>query len=163
MRGAPGITVDALRSHRLAAAAFDGIIKAQDDDCLEDAHGHEEPKEQPTGSAWRSGGAVQDAMIRLKVRGVAAAHALQYRRHRPLAGGEDGAREEDYHVLPNRAGKDGAKDANDTGEGDRQGEHRHPFGCREDGVSLPINCDANGDKWIKSSLARTSTLTGERK
>jgi len=48
-------------------------------------------------------------MIRLKVRGGAAAHALQSRRHRPLARGENGAGEADLHVVPNRSRKDGAK------------------------------------------------------
>ena len=67
------------------------------------------------------------------------------------ARGKDGASEQDFHVLPNRSRKDGDEDANDTAKGDRQGEHGHPFRTKRTGVALPINGDANSDKWIKSS------------
>jgi hypothetical protein len=36
----------------LAAAAFDGVIKAEENDTSGDEHGHEEPAQQPTGGAW---------------------------------------------------------------------------------------------------------------
>jgi hypothetical protein len=55
-------------------------------------------------------------------------------------------------MLPNRARKDWCKDSNGTAKGDRQGEHDHPFDRGEHRGSLPINCDANCEKWIKSSL-----------
>ena len=68
-----------------------------------------------------------------------------------LTRSEDGTGQQDFHVLPNGSGKDGGKDSNDTGEGDRQGEHGHPFSMKRTWVSLPINCDSNCDKWTKSS------------
>jgi hypothetical protein len=94
---------------------------------------------------------MQDTMIRLKVGRGTAAHNLEHRRHRPLPRSKDGAGEEDFHVLPHRAGKDGGQDANDTDKGDRQGEHGLPFGLKSIRVSLPIKFDANCDKWTKSS------------
>jgi hypothetical protein len=54
-------------------------------------------------------------------------------------------------VWPNRSGKDGGKDSNNTGEGDRQGEHGPPFGIKRTQVSLPIKFNSNGDKWTKWS------------
>src|SRR5262249_18459014 len=87
----------------------------------------------------------------LKVRRGTASHHLENRRDCPLPRRKDSTGQQDFHVLANRSGKDGGKDANDTGEGDRQGEHSHPFRAKRTWVSLPINCDANSDKWIKSS------------
>jgi hypothetical protein len=55
-------------------------------------------------------------------------------------------------MLPNRARKDRCKDPNGTAKGDRQGEHDYPFDRGEHGGALPINFDANCEKWIKSSL-----------
>ena len=71
----------------------------------------------------RPDGAIQDAMIGLKVQCGTTAHNLEDRGHRPLPRSKDGASEKDFDVLPYRSGKDGGKDANNTGEGDRQGKH----------------------------------------
>src|SRR5262249_45259361 len=111
-----------------AASAFDGVIKATDDDTAGDAHGHEAPEEQPTGCERRPDGAMQDTMIRLKVGGRTAAHHPENRHHRPLPWSKDGAGEEDFPMLPHGSRKDWCKDANGTAKGDRQGEHGHPFG-----------------------------------
>jgi hypothetical protein len=54
----------------------------------------------------------------LKVRRGTAAHDLEHRCYRPLARSEDGAGEQDLYVLPHWSGKDGGKDANNTGECD---------------------------------------------
>jgi hypothetical protein len=129
----------------------DGVIQAQDDDTSKNAHRHQEPEQQPTGFERRPDSAIQDPMIRLKVGRCTASHNLENRRYRPLTRRKDGTGQKDFHVLPNRTGKDRGKDANDTGEEDRQGEHGHPFGIKRSQVSLPINFDANCDKWIKSS------------
>ena len=59
-------------------------------------------------------------------------------------------------MLPNRSGKDGSMDANDTGEGDRQGEYGHPFRMKSPWIALPIDFDANCEKWIKSSSECTA-------
>jgi hypothetical protein len=40
MRGPHGITVDAFRGNLLAASAFDGVIKAKDNDPSGDEHSH---------------------------------------------------------------------------------------------------------------------------
>jgi hypothetical protein len=40
MRGPPGITVDAFRGHVSAASAFDGVIKAEENDTSGDEHGY---------------------------------------------------------------------------------------------------------------------------
>ena len=151
VRGPHGITVDAFGGDLLATAAFDGVIKATDDDTPGDAHSYEKPEEQSTGGERRLDGTMQAPMIRLNVRGCTAAHHPGNRCDRPLPWSKDGAGHKDFHMLPNRARKDRGKDANGTAKGDRQGEHGRPFGGREHGVSLPINCDANCDKWIKSS------------
>ncbi len=90
-------------------------------------------------------------MIRLKVGCRTASHNPENRRHRPLTWSKDGAGEEDFHMLPHGSRKDRCKDSNGTAKCDRQGEPGHPFGGREHGVSLPINFDANCDKWTKSS------------
>ncbi|MEE9147564.1 MAG: hypothetical protein V3U27_09250 [Candidatus Tectomicrobia bacterium] len=52
---------------------------------------------------------MQDAVIRLKVRRGAAAHNLENRGDRPLTRSKDRASHQDFHVLPNRSGKTGAK------------------------------------------------------
>ena len=49
LRGPHGSTGDAFRSHVIAASAFDGVIKAKDNDPAGDEHGHEESEEPPTG------------------------------------------------------------------------------------------------------------------
>ena len=90
-------------------------------------------------------------MRRVNVRRGAEAHDLEHRRHRPLARGQDSAGDEDFHVWPHRWGKDGGKDANDTGERDRQGEPGYPFRMKSTRVALPINFNSNFDKWTKSS------------
>jgi len=149
--GAHGIAGDAFGSDLLAAAAFDGVIQAQDDDTPGDEHGSQEPEQQPTGFKRRPDRAIQDTMIRLKVGRCTASHNLENRRHCSFPRSKDGTGHKDFHVLPNRSGKDGGKDSNDTGEGDRQGEHGPPFSLKRTWVSLPINFDANCDKWIKSS------------
>jgi len=140
-----------LRFALLAASAFDGVIKANDDDTAGDAHGHEEPEEQPTGGERRPDSAIEDTMIRLKVGGRTASHHPENRRDRPLPWRKNGAGHEDFHVLPNGSRKNRCKDPNSTGQCARQGEHGHPFRMKSIWVSLPINCDSNGDKWIKSS------------
>ena len=86
MRGPHGITVDAFRGNVLAASAFDGVIKAEDNDTSGDEHGYEEPEQQSTGVQRRPDGVIQDAMIRLKVGGRTASHNPENRRHRPLPG-----------------------------------------------------------------------------
>jgi hypothetical protein len=116
-----------LRFALLAASAFDGVIKADNDDTPGDEHRDHKSEQPSTGGKRRPHGPVQDAMIRLKVRRSAAAHDLEHRCHRPLARGQDGASEQDFHVWPDRSRKDGDEDANDTAKGDRQGEHGHPF------------------------------------
>jgi hypothetical protein len=77
-------------------------------------------------------------MIGLKVRGCTASYNLANRRSCPLPWSKDNAGQQDFHVLPNRSGKDGSKDANDAGEGDRQGEHGHPFRMKSPWITLPI-------------------------
>ena len=149
--GAHGIAGDACGSDRLAPSAFDGVLQAQDDDAPGAEHGSQEPEQQPTGFERRPDRAMQDTMIRLKVGRCTASHKLENRRHCSFPRSQDGTGHKDFHVLPNRSGKDGGKDSNDTAEGDRQGEHGHPFSLKRTWVSLPINCDANCDKWTKSS------------
>src|SRR4029434_4696706 len=146
-----GVAVDAFGSDLIATAAFDRVIQATHDNTARDEHAHEESYEQPTGGERRPDGAIQDPMIRLKVGGCTASHNPQNRRHRPRTWSKDGAGEEDFHMLPHGSRKDRCKDANGAAKSDRQGEHGHPFGCRAHGGSLPINCDAHCDKWIKSS------------
>jgi hypothetical protein len=151
MRGPHGITVDTFGGDLFAAAAFDSVIKAKDDDTTGDEHCHEEPEEQPTRGERRPDGTIEDTMIRLKVGRCAASHNPENRRDRPLSWSKDGAGHEDFHVLPNGSRKDRGKDPNSTAKGDRQGEHDHPLDRGEHGGVLPINCDANCEKWIKSS------------
>ena len=107
--GPHGITVDAFRGNLIAAAAFDGVIKAKDDDTARDEHGHEEPEEQPTGGERRPDGAIEDTMIGLKVRGRTASHNPENRRDRPLPWSKNSAGHEDFHMRPNRSRKDWAK------------------------------------------------------
>ena len=128
MRGPHGIPVDTFGGNLLAASAFDGVIKAEEHDTAGDEHGHEEPEQQSTGIQRRPDGAIQDAMIRLKIGRGAEAHDAENRRHRPLPRSKDGAGQEDFHMLPHGARKDRGKDPNGTAKGDRQGEHGHPFG-----------------------------------
>src|ERR671930_1736236 len=128
VRGPHGVTVDTFGGDMLAASAFDGVIKAKDDDTVGDEHRHEEPEEQPTSGERRPDGAIQDTMIRLKVGGRTASHNPEDRRHRPRTWSKDGASEEDFHMRPHGARKDRCKDANGTAKSDRQGEHGHPFG-----------------------------------
>lgn len=128
VRGPHGVAVDTLGFDLLAASAFDGIIKATDDDTAGQEHGHAELEEQPTGGERRPDGAIQDTMIGLKVGCRTAPHNPENRRHRPLTWGKDGAGEEDFHMLPHGSGKDRCKDSNGTAKGDRQGEHGQPFG-----------------------------------
>ncbi len=128
VRGPHGVAVDTFGFDLLAASAFDGVIKAKDDDTARDEHGHEEPEEQPTGGERRPDGAIQDTMIRLKVGVRTASHNPENRRDCPLPWSQDGASQEDLHMLPNRSRKDRGKDSNGTAKGDRQGEHGHPFG-----------------------------------
>jgi hypothetical protein len=65
-------------------------------------------------------------MIGLKVGGCTASHNLENRCHRPLTRRQDGAGEEDFHMLSQGARQDRCKDANSTAKGDRQGEHGRP-------------------------------------
>jgi hypothetical protein len=51
VRGPHGIAGDALGGDRIAASAFDGVIKATDNDPAGEEHGHAESEEQPTGGA----------------------------------------------------------------------------------------------------------------
>jgi hypothetical protein len=146
VRGPHRGAVDTFGFDLLAASAFDGIIKAKDDDTARDAHGHEEPEEQPTSGERRPDGAIQDTMIRLKVGGRTASHNPENRRHRPLPRSKDGASHEDLHMLPNRARKDRCKDANGAAKGDRQGEHgilsieeNTGFHCRSILTQIVIN------------------------
>jgi hypothetical protein len=128
MRGPHGITVDAFRGHVIATSAFDGVIQAEEHDTSGDEQSYSEPEEQPAGSKRRPDGAIEDTMRRLK-RGVCTeAHDPENRRHRPLTWSQDGTGQQDFHRLPNGARKDRGKDAHDTAEGDRQGEHDYPFG-----------------------------------
>jgi hypothetical protein len=101
--GPYGIAVDAFGGNPIAAAAFDGIIQAQDDDPAGNEHGHEEPEEQPTGGERRPDGAMQDTMICLKVGGCTASHNPENRCHGPRTRSKDGAGEEDFHMLPHGA------------------------------------------------------------
>jgi len=121
VRGPHGITVDTFRGDLLAASAFDGVIKAKDDDTAGDEHRHEEPEKQPTRGERRPDGAIQDTMIRLKVEGRTASHNPENRRHRPLTRSQDSASHEHFHMLPHWARKDRCKDSNGTAKGDRQG------------------------------------------
>ena len=126
--GSARSTIEAFGGDVIAASAFDGVIKAADHDTLGDAHGHEEPEQQPTRGERRPDGAMQDTMIRLKVRDCTASHHLEHRRHSPFPWCKDGARHQDFHMLPHGSRKDWCKDPNGTTKGDRQGAHRHPFG-----------------------------------
>ena len=117
-----------MRGHVIAAAAFDGVIKADETAPSGDAPGHEEPAPQPPGGKRRPAGTLQDALIALIIGRGAAAHALAKRRHRPLAWGEDGASEQALHGLPPRARKDRGQAPNGTAQGERHGEHGHPCG-----------------------------------
>ena len=87
-----------------------------------------ELEQQPTRGERRPDGAIQNTMIRLKVGGRTASHNPEHRRHRPLTRSKDSASHEHFHMRPHRARKDRGKDSNGTAKGDRQGEHRHPFG-----------------------------------
>jgi hypothetical protein len=49
VRGPHGIAVEACGGDLIAASAFDGVIKAKDDDPAGEEHSHEESEEQPTG------------------------------------------------------------------------------------------------------------------
>jgi hypothetical protein len=119
VRGAHGVTVDAFGFNPLAASPLDGIIQATHHDTRRDEHRYHEPEEQPTGGERRPDGAIEDPMIRLKVGGCAASHNLENRGDRPLPRRKNGAGEEHFDVLPHGSGKDGGKDTNNTGEGDR--------------------------------------------
>jgi hypothetical protein len=168
VRGPHGITGDTFGGDLFAASAFDGVIKAKDDDTAGDAHRHEEPEEQPTRGERRPDGTIEDTMIRRKVGRGAASHKPENRRDRPLSWSKDGAGHEDFHVLPNGSRKDRGKDPNSTAKGDRQGEHGQPFRMKRIWLSLPINGDANCDNWIKSSLEavlkpRMRSITGLEK
>jgi hypothetical protein len=128
MRGPHGITVDAFRGHVIATSAFDGVIQADEHDTAGDEHRYEEPEEQPTGGKRRPDGAIEDTMIRLKLGFCTESHDPENRRNRPLTWRQDSTGQQAFHRLPNGARKDRGKDSNDTAEGDRQGEHGHPFG-----------------------------------
>jgi hypothetical protein len=116
MRGPHGITGDALRGNLIATSAFDGVIKAADNDTSGDEHGDEEPEQQSTGMQGRPDSAIQDAMIRLQVGRGAESHDPEDRCHRSLTWSQDGACHEDFHMLPHRARKDRCKNANGTGK-----------------------------------------------
>ena len=135
----------------LATSAFDVVIQPTDDDTPGDAHSYEKPEEQSTGGERRLDGAMQAPMIRLNVRGCTAAHHPGNRCDRPLPWSKAGASHQDGHRLPHRVRQDRGTDADGTTKGDRQGAHSRPLGCRAHGVALPINGDANCDKWIQSS------------
>src|SRR5262249_39471063 len=109
-------------------------------------------KQQSTSVQRRPDGTIQDTMICLKVGRCAESHDPENGSNRPLSRSKDSACHENFDMLPHGTRKDRGKDPNSTAKGDRQGEHRHPFGGREHWMSLPINCDANCDQWIKSSL-----------
>ena len=134
-----------------APAAFDGVIKAAEPAAAGDAHGHEAPEEPSTGVQRRPDGTMQDAMRRWQVGRCAASHDPENRRHRSLTWSEDGACQEDLHLRPHGSRKDRGKDPHGTAKGDRPGEQGRPFGGSAHGMSLPIHCDANCDKWTKSS------------
>src|SRR5712691_3674380 len=74
VRGPHGGAGEAFGSDLIATSAFESVIKATHDNTARDAHGHEEPEQQPTGGERRPDGAMQDPMIRLKVRRGAEAH-----------------------------------------------------------------------------------------
>src|SRR4029434_3488831 len=105
VRGPHGITVDTFGGDLFAASAFDGVIKATDDDTAGDEHRHEEPEEQPTGGERRPDGATQDQMTRQKGGRHTASHTPENRRDRPLPWSKNSAGHEDFHVLPNGARK----------------------------------------------------------
>jgi hypothetical protein len=90
-------------------------------------------------------------MIRLEVRGGTASHNLEHRRHCALSRSKDGTSHEDFDMLLHGSRKDWRQDTNGTAKSDRQGEHGHPFRMKRTWVSLPINGDANCNKWIRSS------------
>src|SRR5215468_9937567 len=56
-------------------------------------------------------------MIRLEIRRGTTPHTLENRRHRALPRSKDSAGEEDFDMLPHRAGKHRSKDANGTAKG----------------------------------------------
>lgn len=121
--GASRVAGEALGGALLAAAAFASVLQAHNDDTPPDAHRHQDPEQQPTGGERRPDSPAEDAVIRLKVRRGAAAHDLEPGAHRPLAWGENAPSEEDFGGWPHRSGKDGCKDAKNTGEGDRERKH----------------------------------------
>jgi hypothetical protein len=117
-----------LGGNLIAASAFDGVIQAEENDTSGDEHGYSEPEQPSPGVQRRPDGAIQDAMIRLKVGRCTASHDPENSRPRPLTRSKAGPGQEDLHMLPHGARKDRGKDPNDTAKGDRQGEHGHPFG-----------------------------------
>jgi hypothetical protein len=98
----------------LAASAFDGGIKAEEHDTAGDEHGSEEPEQESTGLQGRPDGAIPDAMRRLKMGRGAEAHDAEHGWHRPLPRRQDGAGQEDVHLLPHGARKDRGKDPHPT-------------------------------------------------
>ena len=84
VRGPHGVAVDAFGGDLIAASAFNGVIQANDDAISGNAHGHQEPEEQPTRCERRPDSAMQDTRICLKVGRRTASHNPQHRRHCPL-------------------------------------------------------------------------------
>ena len=66
-------------------------------------------------------------MIGLNVRCCVVSHDSQHRCDGPPSWSKDGARDEDFHVLPHGFRKYRRKDRYDTDELSRQSEHRYPF------------------------------------
>jgi hypothetical protein len=123
--GAHRLTLETSRAQVSAASARNRVIKTTDD-APRHAPGHSPSQQEPTGCPGQPDGSIQDAMIALNVGLCAEPPHTERCSHGPPSRGEDGAREENVDMRPNRLRKHRGQDRHDTDQRGRQREHRDP-------------------------------------
>jgi hypothetical protein len=121
------IPIDAFGGDLGAAAPLDGLIQAHDNRVVRRQEGpHQHPEPDPAQGPAGPSGAVEHAVIILKLPLAAQAQHPQDRGDGPLARRQNGAEEQDLGPLPHPVAEDRRKGAHDAYNGRRQGTQGAP-------------------------------------
>ena len=93
------IAINAFGFDLLAASAFNGVIDAEHEDLPLGEDRDQESEQEPAGFERGPNGAVENAMIGLKMRLIGFAHDAKNRGHSPGAGCKDGTGEKEGEGL----------------------------------------------------------------
>ena len=121
-----GIAINPFRGDLLTASPFQRIVEPQDNRTLGNEDVDQDQQQWLTDSPTRPAGAIEHAMIVLKVPTLTQAHHRQNGRDSAAAGSQDRAHDQNLSVIPDRGRKQRRKQRQEGSHFGGQVQHPYP-------------------------------------